>query len=373
MRVLQLISSAGYYGAENMLVTLAQELSRAGCPATVGALRVSNEPEILARSKERGLKTQAFPCNGRIDFGLPGRLANYLRDERIDILHTHGYKANLYGWRTNKGGAQQVATCHNWAVRTGSLGFYSVLDRLALRRVPAIAAVSETVAERLAAFGVHAPRVRVIPNGVDVARFSQAEATLRRELNLEGRKIIGTVTRLTPGKGCDILLASLPSLFAQIPDAVAVLVGAGALDAELKGQAATLNIADRVFFTGARADMPAVYASFDVFVLPSLDEGMPISILEAMSAGTPVVATDVGAVPQLITGTTGWLIPAGQTDPLTHALAEALANREEAQLRTTHARALVEAKYSARAMAQNYLRLYETLIPPPPSLVRSAA
>src|SRR3954464_15853822 len=116
MRVLQLISSAGYYGAESMLVTLAAELARTGCVATVGALRVGEEPEILLRAREQGLNAVEFTCNGRLDPSLGKRLGDFLRREQIDVLHTHGYKANLYGWLATKTHTAQVATCHNWAV-----------------------------------------------------------------------------------------------------------------------------------------------------------------------------------------------------------------------------------------------------------------
>ena len=362
MRVLQLISSAGYYGAENMLVTLADELTRAGCATTVGAFQTGAEPEILLRARERNLATQAFACHGRVDISLPGRLSEFLRNERIDVLHTHGYKANLYGRFTGHSAAQ-LATCHNWAVRTGSLGFYSVLDRLALRRVPAVVAVSDGVAARLAEFGMRAPRVRVIPNGVDLRRFSQAAPALRHELNLDRCRVIGTVTRLTPRKGLDILLDAFLAIASLQPGVALVVVGAGPLDAELKAQVSALGLTGRVYFTGARSDMPEVYASFDVFVLPSLDEGMPMSVLEAISSGIPVVATSVGAIPELAGGAKGWLVAPGEAQPLASALGEALQNRQEAQQRAGRAREHVEAHYSAQAMARAYLELYESLLP----------
>jgi glycosyltransferase involved in cell wall biosynthesis len=358
MRVLQLISSAGYYGAENMLVTLAHELLLLGCDTTVGALQVAAEPEVLARAAARGLPTVSFPCSGRLDPGLPGRLARYIRTNNVGIVHTHGYKANLYG---RFAGALQVATCHNWAVRTGSLGFYSVLDRFALRGFPAVAAVSDSVAGRLADFGILPPKVRVIPNGVDVERFSRAEPVLRRELNLGDRPLIGAVTRITEGKGCNILLSALVSVFNRQPDAAAVIVGAGPLDAALRRQAANLGIADRVHFTGARSDMPAIYASLNVFTLPSLDEGMPMSVLEAMSAGIPVVATSVGAIPKLLNSDSGWMVAPGSAESLAEAISNALSDRGEADRRACNARQQVETRHSARAMARAYLDLYETL------------
>jgi glycosyltransferase involved in cell wall biosynthesis len=347
MRVLQLISSAGYYGAENMLVNLSAALARQGIEVTVGALQHDAEPEVLLRARERDLWTRAFPCHGRLDFSCARNLAAYVRERRIDIIHTHGYKANLYS-QLARTDARQVATCHNWAVRSGALGVYSLLDRLALRRVPAIAAVSDNVAQRLADFGLKPPQVRVIANGIEVSRFADA----RPSLNF-GKPFIGCVSRLTAGKGLDILLTA----FTQLPSHFHLaIVGSGELDAPLRAQAATLGIADRVHFTGPRTDMPEIYASLDAFLLPSFDEGMPMTVLEAMAAGLPVVATTVGAI-QLLGDNRGWLVPPGDSAALAAAIPEALANTE----RPRHARAHVQTTYSSDAMAAAYLTLYRRL------------
>ena len=360
MRILQLISSAGYYGAENMLVTLAAELTAMGCHAAVGVLQAGEEPEVLLRARERGLATVGIRCSGRLDPGFPGRLNAYLKREHIDIVHTHGYKANLYTrWSTHA--SSQVATCHNWAVRTGSLGFYSVLDRLALGRVPAVVAVSENVAARLAEFDIVSPRVHVIPNGVDLCRFAHATPTLRQELNLGDQKIIGAVTRLTPGKGLDILISSFHRLAAQQPNCALVIVGAGELDAGLKAQASSLGIGNRIHFTGARADMPNVYASFDVFVLPSLDEGMPMCVLEAIAAGVPAVGTTVGAIPELLADGKGWLVPPGDPKTLHMSLGAALHQVDDAKRGAALAYQHVERHYSSAAMARAYLKLYQSV------------
>jgi glycosyltransferase involved in cell wall biosynthesis len=363
MRILQLISSAGYYGAENMLVTLAAELATVGCYAAVGVLQTGDEPEVLLRARERGLPAISLPCSGRLDPGLPGRLNAYLKHERIDILHTHGYKANLYGRWTTHASRFHVATCHNWAVRTGSLGFYSVLDRLALRRVPAVVAVSENVATRLAEFDIRPPRVHIVPNGVDLTRFAQGEArpTLRGELTAAPATLIGSVTRLTAGKGLDVLLTAFSMLPPRHAGVHLALIGSGELDTELRAQAARLNIADRVHFTGARSDMPGVYASLDRLVLASLDEGLPISVLEAMAAGVPVIATRVGAIPQLLQGDAGWLVAPGDPSALAEALVESLDNQSLARQYAQSALARTHAEYSAAAMARGYLELYQSL------------
>jgi glycosyltransferase involved in cell wall biosynthesis len=379
MKVLQLISSAGYYGAENMLVTLSDQLRQLGCEPAVGAFRHPDapEPEVLRFAARRGLATVSFPCDGRFDRRAIRALREYLRTNRVGILHSHGYKVNMYGWlaarpllRGQK--IRLVSTCHNWAERTGVLALYSVLDRVILRRFDDVVAVSDGVARRMSGFGIHAPQLKVIHNGIETERFRNAQPVLRREFGLANRLVIGTVSRLVPGKGCHVILDAMKEVLRETPDAVFVAVGAGPLESELKDQAARLGIGERVIFAGTRDDIPEVYASLDVFILASFDEGLPMSILEAMAAGVPVVATPVGGIPQLIQHhRTGVLVQPGDTAGTRDALLELFRSPSLRASLGEAARMRVAEQFSAAVMARHYLRLYEQ--DSPPAVTPSAA
>ena len=368
MRVLHLISSAGYYGAENMLVNLAVALKQLDCTPVVGAFRdpAGTEPAILHFARERGLETWEFPCGGRIDRASIGILKKHLLEGRFDVLHTHGYKANLYGRLAGRGmGVGPVATCHNWPERTGVLAVYAALDRLILRGFPRVVAVSPGVQDLLANFGIRPPQSDVINNGIDADRFNGAAAGVRDELGLQGKTVVGTITRLVPGKGVEVLIDCFPAVLADHPEAVLLIVGAGPLEAELRAQTGRLGLHKSVIFTGARTDMPAVYSALDLFVLASFDEGMPMTVLEAMSSERAVIATRVGAIPRLIRdGENGSLIEARDRVALTAALRTMAA---DAARRGQHGRAARETiirDFSALAMARQYLRHYREVSRP---------
>ena len=366
MRVLQLISSAGYYGAENMLVNLASGLGQLDCEPVVGAFRDPQgpEPDILGFARQRGLATWEFPCGGRLDRASIAILRQQVSSGRFDVLHTHGYKANLYGWLAvdRRSRISQIATCHNWPNRKGALALYAALDRLILRRFPRVVAVSEGVQELLANFGIRPPQSDVINNGIDTGRFTGDVPGVRQELGLEGKTVVGTITRLVPGKGLELLIDCFPAAVQGHPEAVLLIAGAGPLETELKAQAARLGLNRQVIFTGARSDMPAVYSALDLFVLASFDEGMPMTVLEAMSSARAVIATRVGAIPRLIQdGVNGRLIEPRSAPALTGALQSALAHAELRQKWGTAARQTIIQDFSALAMARQYLQHYRAI------------
>jgi glycosyltransferase involved in cell wall biosynthesis len=174
---------------------------------------------------------------------------------------------------------------------------------------------------------VQAP-VRRIYNGVDLERYDHQEAccTLPAEYGMEeGSQIVGVVARLEPEKGHPTLLEAWPQVLRAVPDAYLLIVGEGSRRETLEAQARDLKIAHRVVFTGRRDDVPAVTAALDVAVLPSYREAQGLSILEAMALSRPVVASNVGGIPEMITdGVTGLLVPPHDADALAAAITRLL-------------------------------------------------
>ena len=177
VKVLQLISSGGYYGAENMLLNLCASQEKAGCQNHLLLFYNVHVPnvEFYERARRQGLSVRMVHCKGRADWRAVKQIEEYLQEDEIDIVHTHGYKADLYGflaaWRVGK---PVVATCHNWVGGTAALGVYNQLDRMALKRFSALAAVSDAVAQRLLESGVSAEKIKIIANGIDVQAFANA-------------------------------------------------------------------------------------------------------------------------------------------------------------------------------------------------------
>lgn len=355
--VVHLISSAGYYGAENVLVLLGRHLQRRGCRSIIGVFVDSRNPhaEVAEQARAHGLETKLIPCNGRLDWNAVRQVRDILRSG-IDVLHTHGYKANVYGYAARwRGRAALVSTFHGLSPRA-----YAALDRLVLRRFDRVAAVADVLAEALKSSGIDPARVTTISNGIEVERFRDAKPELRAELRAASRCLVGMVGRLAPEKGGDVMLRAARSVVAERPDTTFVVVGDGPCRADWESLSQRLGLAQNVVFTGTRRDMPEVYASLDAMVLPSLREGMPMCLLEAMAAARPVVATAVGSVDQLlIAGRTGLLVEPGDASGLAQAILMLLQDRTRARELGENARAHIAANFSPEWMTRQYLQLYE--------------
>lgn len=360
MTVLQLISSGGYYGAESMLVALSSALSAKGCRVIAAVFHDTRWPhlEVAEQAGRHAVPVELIACNGRWDSRAVRDIQALLHRSHADILHTHGYKADLYGYLASRPcRCARVATCHNWPSRQPGMRLYAGLDRLALRWFDRVAAVSDTVAETLRRWGVR--DVRRVPNGVPVLRFQVAAPALRRELATTHSSLVGFVGRLSPEKGGDVLLRAAQRVIAARPDTAFVFVGDGPCASAWRSLAVVLGIADHVMFVGRRDDMPEVYASLDLLVLPSLQEAMPICLLEALAAELPVIATRVGSVAHIvIPGETGTLVEPGDPAALAAAIVDSLNDLSGARRMAQRGRRHVEQFYSDKAMAAAYLDLY---------------
>jgi glycosyltransferase involved in cell wall biosynthesis len=360
LRVLQLISSGGYYGAENMLLNLIGSDEFAGSQNLLAIIYNRHHPntELYDRAIQRGIKAELVPYQGRIDrqgFREIGRLAR-----EHHIVHTHGYKADLYGYlAARREGKPVVATCHNWLGGGAMLAAYNFLDRRALKHFDGVSAVSQTIAERLLSLGVRRERLTVIPNGIDVRAFDASSSTDRSRT----QQVIGIVARLDLQKGFEYLLNAVATLRASFPGVRLLVAGEGPDRARIEELVRRQNLSSVVTLAGRQTDMPGFYAAIDIFVLPSLNEGLPMTLLEAMAASKAIVATRVGAIPSVITdGETGLLVEPADEAGLTNALTQLLANSELRRRLAQKARARVEQDYTAAAMGRKYLAMYREVL-----------
>jgi len=238
------------------------------------------------------------------------------------------YRAELVGTRAAIALAEVghrrpyiVSTVHSSRVRSEE-------DREMLRlltpQMDQLIAVSSMIEAKLLAEGRTTAPVRQISNGVDLSRYDHTEpcCTLPEEYGMEpGSQIVGVVARLEPEKGHPTLLEAWPQVLRAVPDAYLLIVGEGSRREALEAQVRDLRIAHRVVFTGRRDDVPAVTAALDVAVLPSYREAQGLSILEALALSRPVVASNVGGIPEMITdGVNGLLVPPHDADALAVAI-----------------------------------------------------
>jgi glycosyltransferase involved in cell wall biosynthesis len=235
---------------------------------------------------------------------------------------------------------------------------HALLSRCLHRHI----AVSAHVAARLRdRFGVPAPKIAVVHNAVATSAEVPRDPRVRAELaGATTRPVVLTVARLDAQKGVTHLLDAA----AVVPDAVFAIAGDGPDRAMLEARASALGLTERVRFLGHRRDVPALLASADLFVLPSLYEGLPLAALEAMAAGVPVIATAIGGTSEIVRdGETGTLVPPGDGAALGVAIARVLADRDAAARLARAARALVQREFSVESMVRGVSRVYEELLP----------
>jgi glycosyltransferase involved in cell wall biosynthesis len=366
MNILHLISSAGFYGAENVVAALARELRQTGHDVHIGVFENAHSAhqDVAAQFEARGASVVRIACRGRVDRAAAKSIRELIARERIEIVHCHGYKADIYGYlAARRLNTLQVSTSHLWTRETQAVRLYEFLDAIVLRRFDAVVAVSQRIGEDLRDAGVPSKRISIIDNGIDLARFASGNAALAREIGKGAKLLIGTAGRLVPQKGLDYFLAAAQPLLKEFPNLLFAIVGDGPDRQALQQRAGQLGIENRVFFTGARVDMADVYASLDIFVLASIDEGMPMVLLEAMASGLPAVATRVGAIPKIIdVGETGLLVPPGDPASLTDALRALILDRALRDRLAAGGKRRICQEFSSQAMAQRYSALYRKLL-----------
>ena len=292
---------------------------------------------------------------------LAGTVRRFLSARRPDILHTHLYHPNLYGRLAALGLGLPgvVAAVHNSYT---SVKFHRRLWNFLLAwATDRILVGSPHVWQDVRRYdGVPASRLRLMPYGIPLAELDPplSRDAARQRLGVKG-PVIGTVGRLEDQKGHTHLLAALPEVRREFPDLVVLLVGEGRRQANLKRQVQTLGLQDTVRFLGTRRDLPEIYRALDLFVQPSLWEGLPLALLKAMGASLPVVATSVsGSVEAIEDGVNGRLVAPSDPQALAQAIKELLGQPEQRRRLADAARCTVAARFSLEAMLRQLEELY---------------
>lgn len=301
-------------------------------------------------------------------------LTRFFRRFRPHIVHTHTAKAGTVGRLAARlsGVPILVHTYHGHVFHgyfsTPMVRLFLAIERGLARSTSRLLVVSEAVQRELERYGVGRPgQITVLPLGLDLDRFLRSEGRrgeLRRELGLDdGRPLIGIVARLVPIKRHEDFIAASALVLARHPEALCLVIGDGERRTELEALTRRHGLAERVRFLGWRSDLDRIYVDLDVVVLTSANEGSPVSLIEAMAAARPVVATAVGGVPDLVEhGVTGWVTPAGDPSSLADAIATLLADPERRRAMGKAGRKRVADGYGVDRLVSDVERLYTDLI-----------
>ncbi|MEO5951112.1 MAG: glycosyltransferase family 4 protein, partial [Chloroflexia bacterium] len=331
------------------------------------ALRPWLYPKIVPDIRALGWQVIELDQHHAYDVDILRSLVRYIRQNKIDIIHTHLLASDVMGrvagFVTRR---PVVSTIHNARVDLDKEPRHQQLmerwtARLWCRRLIVVSSMlREEVAEW---FGMPTSRVVGIPNGIDTARFRPAADFDRGEVKQEllggDYRMVLNVARLMPQKGQKYLVEAAARVVGTRPDVRFVIVGTGPLQDEVMALAGELGIADKIVITGIRSDVPRILAAGDMFVLSSLWEGMPLSLLEAMAAGCPAVATNVGGVAEVLKqGEVGTLVPPEDVEALAEAIGAYLDEPERARRMAEKAQAFAEENYGMDAMIRRWEKVY---------------
>ena len=362
VRVVHVLATGTNGGAQEHLYSLLTRVDQGRYEASV----VSLTPGSAVRKLQRA----GFPVlviDEPDDAIAVGALAAHLTEVAPDVVHNHMYRAEMVGTRAALALAEigrlkpyVVSTVHSSRIRSAE-------DRDALRALTAhmdhLIAVSQAICRKIADEGRNIVPVSLIYNGVDLQRYDHQEpcCTLRDEYGMEpGSQIVGVVARLEPEKGHPTLIEAWPSVLRAVPNAYLLVVGEGSQRAALEALARSLRVAHRVVFTGRRDDVPAVTAALDVAVLPSYREAQGLSVLEAMALSRPVVASNVGGIPEMITdGITGLLVQPHDAVGLAGAISRLLLDHPYADMLGRAGHDLVHERFCIERMVADTEAIYD--------------
>ena len=387
-RVLHLGSFAGLYGAERWILALVKHLDPSIIHSVVGVIKDDKglEVPLCSKAAKLGFETVVFDAPGMFNPSAVKQLYEYIKNYHIDILHTHYYKTDLIGLLAcRKTKCKIISTPHGWTVKADfKLRCYEQLDRILFPFMDAVAPLSNELFDSLCLskfniiFHKHSymshnfdnsdinqfKNIYLIPNGVDISEIDSVHivSPMLQRWSDSGTFIIGYIGRLVQGKGLDIMLQSL----AYARDSIkfkAALVGDGPLRNELEDMAARLGLQDRVRFYGFQEKRLEFLKGFDVFILPSLSEGIPRCLMEAMAAGVPVVASDIPGCRNLVKHEdTGLLFTSEDSHNLAKAILDLAGNQSKRLKLAARAAEFVREHFSAQRIARDYEKLYLNMV-----------
>jgi glycosyltransferase involved in cell wall biosynthesis len=362
VRVAQIMATGTNGGAQEHVFSLVSRLSRGRYDVRVVSL---SHGSSVRRLEKAGFEVSVV--DEPDDRRAVRALAEALADFEPEVVHNHMYRAEVVGTRAayllGEQGCRRpaiISTVHSSRVRC-------VDDREQLRQLTPLMdrliVVSKAIEQKIADEGRLGAPVSLIYNGVDLERYNHQQpcCTLHEDYSIpEDAPIVGVVARLEAEKGHRTLVDAWPDVLARVPNAWLLIIGEGSERNSLEAEAEALGVSEHIVFTGRREDVPAVTAALDVAVLPSYREAQGLSVLEAMALNRPVVASDVGGIPEMIEdGATGLLVPPGDCQALAGAIVRLLTDHPYADMLAHGGHALVHDRFCIELMVSQISNIYD--------------
>lgn len=405
MKILHIIDSGGLYGAEIVLLNLVAEQIKLGLKPTIASIGEKHikEKSLETEALKRGFKVKKFRMFPGPNIAGTLKVLRYAQTNGFDLLHSHGYKGNVaFGLMPRKfRKIPLIATAHGWTSTKGLTKnrIYEWLDTLSFKFIDAVVLVSNAMKSHPKLKNLKGINFHVIPNGIPVSKssppshhptFPSSISTPSHLLNpspsvtspshlptcspsksfdkkiidfCQNAYTIGSIGRLSSEKGYGYLIEALSLLVKKGIDARLVIIGEGYERGLLEELIAQLGLKDRILLPGYRNNAQYYLPYFKAFVISSLTEGLPITLLEAMQAKVPIVATKVGGIPEALSnGKAGILVEPNNADALEQAILLLFKDKRLRKQMSLNAKHCVMTEYSSTKMAKEYSNIYEKTI-----------
>ncbi len=362
MKALLLCQNLGIGGAEELVLRTSTRLPGEGIQC--GVVAITRRGPIADEIAAAGVPLHvAGGQPGPRDPRAFANLVRLIRRERPDVVHTFLLNACLYGRLASMVAGVPVILAAEQNVYTRKRWRHARFERALAARTYRVVACCRTVGESYQSqVGVPSEKLAVVYNAVqfDPEPGWDERPAARRRIGLpEDALVVGTLGRLTEQKGHGVLLEAVAALAPRLPRLALLIAGDGPLRAGLEARAAALGVAERVTFLGIRRDREALYAAMDAFVLPSRWEGLSLALVEAMGAGRPVVATDVGGNAEVVdAGVSGILVPPDDPPALASGLESVLGDHDLAERLRGHAARAARSRFSIETHVREIAALY---------------
>ncbi len=335
---------------------------------TLCNFQVKNRPtgQFIQEARRNSLNLVLLNQRAMIDPCLIMEARRILLQQGINLIQTHGYKSNVMGFFLRAMCRQPwIGFAHGYTDDNRKVRLYNRIDRAVLRCADRIVTVSDSLRVSLIRSGIREDKIRLIYNAIEPTDAGPAmEATeLKKRHGISAdQRVVGVIGRLSPEKGQLVFLKAMKKAIRGCPKLIALLIGEGQDQAMLKDYCTENGLSEHVVFPGYQENIHDYYQIIDLLVLPSLSEGLPNTVLEAMSFGIPVLATSVGGVPEVIGNENGVLVRPNDSEALSDAMIELLGDDTRRMNIGSKGKSSLHPRFSAEHRAQQIINLYHDLL-----------
>jgi len=371
VNIVHLIDSGGFYGAEVVLLNLVEEQNKLRHKVSIISVGETRAGEKAIEKIAKEKKITIIPLRFRNGPNILGSIQIYktAKMHQADVIHSHGYKGDILMAMLPKWYRKipVISTLHGWTAtkKWTKMWVYERINILALKRLNGVVAVSQILAN-LKIFRSIGIFPEFIPNGLpELSFFEKPPLNIQLFNEINDKKVINilTIGRLSKEKGIDILIEALATLKNEEELFRLYVVGEGPLKKKLINLVQQLKIDDMVFFLGYQDDFYKYARFFDIYVISSYTEGLPMTLLEIMQSGIPIISTSVGEIPSVLkNGELGELVEPGDKEILAQGIRKIFSQYDVYRNKAKTSKKVAINEYSASKMANSYISLYNNII-----------